>query len=133
MPKILCSRHTYTPHPTHGRGLENSNLAMTNVTPQNSLIFFSGVSIVEDDGSGITMELELQWDGNPNIVLDIRTKLGVALPIQVIMCYTSNAQVGKISNEKRSGFLNISLLRNILVLSINFLPFICTNLCVYMK
>ncbi|XP_026660235.2 synaptotagmin-5-like isoform X3 [Phoenix dactylifera] len=29
------------------------------------------------------MELELQWDGNPNIVLDIQTKLGVALPIQV--------------------------------------------------
>lgn len=30
------------------------------------------------------MELELQWDGNPNIVLDIKTKVGVALPIQVL-------------------------------------------------
>ncbi|KAI3468003.1 hypothetical protein Pfo_024666 [Paulownia fortunei] len=29
------------------------------------------------------MELDLQWDGNPNIVLDIKTKVGVALPIQV--------------------------------------------------
>ncbi|KAJ6830478.1 synaptotagmin-5-like [Iris pallida] len=29
------------------------------------------------------MELDLQWDGNPNIRLDIRTMLGVALPIQV--------------------------------------------------
>ncbi|MQM16832.1 hypothetical protein Taro_049792 [Colocasia esculenta] len=29
------------------------------------------------------MELDLQWDGNPSIILDIRTKLGVALPIQV--------------------------------------------------
>ncbi|KAJ6794786.1 synaptotagmin-5-like [Iris pallida] len=29
------------------------------------------------------MELELQWDGNPNIILDIRTMIGVALPIQV--------------------------------------------------
>ncbi|XP_022882412.1 synaptotagmin-5-like [Olea europaea var. sylvestris] len=29
------------------------------------------------------MELEMQWDGNPNIVLDIKTYLGVALPVQV--------------------------------------------------
>ena len=42
-----------------------------------------GVSIVEVDDSGITMELEMQWDGNPNIVLDVQTYLGVALPIQV--------------------------------------------------
>ncbi|CAI0415188.1 unnamed protein product [Linum tenue] len=34
-------------------------------------------------GSGVTMELEMQWDGNPNIVLDINTRVGVALPIQV--------------------------------------------------
>ena len=26
----------------------------------------------------------MQWDGNPNIVLDIKTKLGVSLPVQVI-------------------------------------------------
>lgn len=30
------------------------------------------------------MELEMQWDGNPNIVLDINTRVGVALPIQVM-------------------------------------------------
>ncbi|XP_019052442.1 PREDICTED: synaptotagmin-5-like isoform X3 [Nelumbo nucifera] len=29
------------------------------------------------------MELELQWDGNPSIILDIKTLLGVALPVQV--------------------------------------------------
>ncbi|GER57082.1 calcium-dependent lipid-binding family protein [Striga asiatica] len=29
------------------------------------------------------MELDLQWDGNPKIVLDIKTRLGVTLPIQV--------------------------------------------------
>ncbi|XP_047251273.1 synaptotagmin-5 isoform X2 [Capsicum annuum] len=29
------------------------------------------------------MELEMQWDGNPNIVLDIKTLVGVGLPIQV--------------------------------------------------
>lgn len=43
-----------------------------------------GVSIIEDAGDGITMELEMNWDGNPNIVLDIRTRLGVGLPVQVI-------------------------------------------------
>ncbi|EHA8589954.1 synaptotagmin-5-like [Cocos nucifera] len=58
--------------------LKFSKLTLGTVAPQ-----FTGVSIIEDDSSGITMELELQWDGNPNIILDIRTKLGVALPIQV--------------------------------------------------
>lgn len=29
------------------------------------------------------MELEMQWDGNPNIILDIKTYLGVGLPVQV--------------------------------------------------
>lgn len=29
------------------------------------------------------MEMEVQWDGNPNIVLDVKTHVGVALPIQV--------------------------------------------------
>nr|GME05962.1 synaptotagmin-5-like [Ipomoea batatas] len=45
--------------------------------------FTLGISIVEDGSDGITMELEMQWDGNPNIVLDIKTYLGVALPVQV--------------------------------------------------
>ncbi|KAJ6829985.1 synaptotagmin-5-like [Iris pallida] len=58
--------------------LKFSKLTLGTVAPQ-----FTGVSIIEDDSSGITMELELQWDGNPNIVLDIKTVLGVALPIQV--------------------------------------------------
>lgn len=30
------------------------------------------------------MELEMQWDGNPSIILDIKTYVGVALPVQVI-------------------------------------------------
>ena len=38
---------------------------------------------MESDDSAITMELELQWDGNPNIVLDIQTTLGISLPVQV--------------------------------------------------
>ncbi|KAF6173826.1 hypothetical protein GIB67_003827 [Kingdonia uniflora] len=45
---------------------------------------FIGVSIIEDGGSGgITLELELQWDGNPNIVLDIKMMVGVVLPLKV--------------------------------------------------
>lgn len=49
-------------------------------------VFFSiGISIVENEtGPGVTtLELEMQWDGNPDIVLDIRTRVGVGLPIQV--------------------------------------------------
>ncbi|KAK9130599.1 hypothetical protein Sjap_011086 [Stephania japonica] len=42
-----------------------------------------GVQIVEDGGEGITMELEMQWDGNPSIILDIKTRLGVGLPVQI--------------------------------------------------
>ncbi|XP_022883324.1 synaptotagmin-5-like [Olea europaea var. sylvestris] len=54
-----------------------SKLTLGTVAPQ-----FTGVSIIEDETEGITMELEMQWDGNPNIVLDIKTYLGVALPVQ---------------------------------------------------
>ncbi|KAL8503699.1 hypothetical protein ACS0TY_022426 [Phlomoides rotata] len=42
-----------------------------------------GVSIIEGESDEIIMELEMQWDGNPNIVLDIKTRVGVQLPIQV--------------------------------------------------
>ncbi|MBA0574266.1 hypothetical protein Golob_001493 [Gossypium lobatum] len=52
---------------------------------------FTGVSIVESESGaeGITMELELKWDGNPNIVLNINTRLGVSLPVQVNFTYSS--------------------------------------------
>ncbi|XP_010234564.1 synaptotagmin-5 [Brachypodium distachyon] len=55
-----------------------SKLTLGTVAPQ-----FTGVSILDSDSSGITMELEMQWDGNPNIVLDIQTTLGISLPVQV--------------------------------------------------
>ncbi|PIA42311.1 hypothetical protein AQUCO_02000036v1 [Aquilegia coerulea] len=58
--------------------LKFSKLTLGTVAPQ-----FTGVSMIEDGGGGITMELELQWDGNPSIVLDIKTRLGVGLPVQV--------------------------------------------------
>nr|CAD1825814.1 unnamed protein product [Ananas comosus var. bracteatus] len=64
--------------------LKFSKLTLGTVAPQ-----FTGVSIIEDDESGITMDLELNWDANPNLVLDIRTKLGLSLPIQVKdICFT---------------------------------------------
>lgn len=43
------------------------------------------MSIIEDGGSGVTMELEMQWDGNPSIILDIKTLVGVSLPVQVLL------------------------------------------------
>lgn len=47
---------------------------------------YVGIWIVEEEcwDDGVTMELEMKWDGNPNIVLDINTHIGVALPVQVI-------------------------------------------------
>ncbi|KAI7994493.1 Synaptotagmin-4 [Camellia lanceoleosa] len=29
------------------------------------------------------MELEMEWDGNPSIILDVKTRVGIGLPIQV--------------------------------------------------
>lgn len=58
--------------------LKFSKFTLGTVAPQ-----FTGVEIIEDGSEGITMELEMQWDGNPSIILDIKTYLGVALPVQV--------------------------------------------------
>uniref|UniRef100_A0A0D6R0C9 Uncharacterized protein n=1 Tax=Araucaria cunninghamii TaxID=56994 RepID=A0A0D6R0C9_ARACU len=55
-----------------------SKLTLGTVAPQ-----FTGVKMVENGDGGITMELELQWDGNPSIILNVKTLIGVALPIQV--------------------------------------------------
>ncbi|KAG9156024.1 hypothetical protein Leryth_012091 [Lithospermum erythrorhizon] len=58
--------------------LKFSKLTLGTVAPQ-----FTGVQIIDSKEGEIIMELDLQWDGNPNIVLDIKTRVGVALPIQV--------------------------------------------------
>uniref|UniRef100_A0A0E0DJ34 C2 domain-containing protein n=1 Tax=Oryza meridionalis TaxID=40149 RepID=A0A0E0DJ34_9ORYZ len=58
--------------------LKFSKLTLGTVAPQ-----FTGVSIIENDESGIVMELEMNWDANPSIILDVKTRLGVSLPIQV--------------------------------------------------
>ncbi|CAI9092672.1 OLC1v1027984C1 [Oldenlandia corymbosa var. corymbosa] len=58
--------------------LKFSKLTLGTVAPQ-----FTGVSMVDGDVGEIIMELELQWDGNPSIIIDIETRVGVKLPIQV--------------------------------------------------
>ncbi|KAJ6435782.1 hypothetical protein OIU84_000911 [Salix udensis] len=58
--------------------LKFSKFTLGTVAPQ-----FTGVSIIEDGGNGITMELEMNWDGNPSIILGIKTRFGVSLPVQV--------------------------------------------------
>ncbi|KAI3513819.1 hypothetical protein L1887_12002 [Cichorium endivia] len=55
-----------------------SKLTLGTVAPQ-----FTGVSVIEDENDGITLELEMNWDGNPSIILDVKTRLGVGLPVQV--------------------------------------------------
>ncbi|KAM0914691.1 hypothetical protein ACQ4PT_011341 [Festuca glaucescens] len=55
-----------------------SKLTLGTVAPQ-----FTGISIIESNEEGIVMELEMNWDANPSIILDVKTRLGVALPIQV--------------------------------------------------
>lgn len=39
--------------------------------------------MMDGEPDEVIMELELQWDGNPKIYLDIKTRVGIALPIQV--------------------------------------------------
>ncbi|XP_047338397.1 synaptotagmin-4-like isoform X2 [Impatiens glandulifera] len=58
--------------------LKFSKLTLGTVAPQ-----FTGISILEGDDKGITVELEMKWDGNPKIVLDIKTRVGLSLPIEV--------------------------------------------------
>ncbi|GAB4836805.1 Synaptotagmin-4 [Ancistrocladus abbreviatus] len=58
--------------------LKFSKLTLGTVAPQ-----FTGVRILDGKPDEIIMELEMQWDGDPNVVLDIKTLVGVALPIQV--------------------------------------------------
>ncbi|XP_074287108.1 synaptotagmin-5-like [Silene latifolia] len=53
-------------------------LTLGTVAPQ-----FTGIGIIDSDPGEIIMEIEMQWDGNPNIVLDIKTHVGVTLPVQV--------------------------------------------------
>ncbi|KAG8656841.1 hypothetical protein MANES_03G013200v8 [Manihot esculenta] len=74
--------------------LKFSKLTLGTVAPQ-----FTGISILEEGGEpgSVTMEMEMQWDGNPNIVLDINTRVGVALPIQKKLDFTLKVIGGELS------------------------------------
>lgn len=43
------------------------------------------MSIIEEESGadGVTMELEMEWDGNPTIALDVKTHVGVVIPVKV--------------------------------------------------
>ncbi|OMO96003.1 C2 calcium-dependent membrane targeting [Corchorus olitorius] len=58
--------------------LKFSKFTLGTVAPQ-----FTGVTILEDGADSVTMEMEMQWDANSSIILDIKTYLGVSLPVQV--------------------------------------------------
>ncbi|XP_062024206.1 synaptotagmin-4-like [Rosa rugosa] len=60
--------------------LKFSTLTLGTVAPQ-----FTGISLVESEcgAEGVTMEFEIQWDGDPDIVIDINTHVGLALPVEV--------------------------------------------------
>ncbi|XVE98409.1 hypothetical protein REPUB_Repub03eG0104100 [Reevesia pubescens] len=59
--------------------LKFSKFTLGTVAPQ-----FIGISIVEEDGAdSVTMEMGMQWEAILNIVLDMKTYLGVSLPVQV--------------------------------------------------
>ncbi|KAI3920407.1 hypothetical protein MKX01_000746 [Papaver californicum] len=72
--------------------LKFSRFTLGTVAPQVT------VSIIEDGPESITMELELQWDGNPSIILDIKTTLRVALPVQQKLDFTLKVVGGNISS-----------------------------------
>ncbi|KAL9269481.1 Synaptotagmin-5-like protein [Drosera capensis] len=58
--------------------IEFSKLTLGTVAPQ-----FTGICLVDSEPGEIIIEVEIQWDGDPNIVLEIKPLVGVALPIQV--------------------------------------------------
>ncbi|GAB2275440.1 Synaptotagmin-4 [Dionaea muscipula] len=58
--------------------LKFSKLTLGTVAPQ-----FTGICILDSKPGQIIMELEMQWDGDPDIVLDIKPLVGMVLPIQV--------------------------------------------------
>ncbi|CAN0901147.1 SYT5 [Linum grandiflorum] len=67
------------------RSIKLSSLSFSNFTLGHVAPQFTGISEVEYDGSGVTMELEVNWNGNPSIVLDVKmtTLAGVTLAVQV--------------------------------------------------
>ncbi|GMN47291.1 hypothetical protein TIFTF001_016470 [Ficus carica] len=92
--------------------LKFSKLTLGTVAPQ-----FTGVTIVEDGGDCVVMDLEMKWDGNPSIILDIKTLLGVGLPIQFALAigackctfnlYVLGCKPGKVKNIGFTGVFRL--------------------------
>ncbi|KAL9266423.1 Synaptotagmin-5-like protein [Drosera capensis] len=57
--------------------IEFSELTLGTVAPQ-----FTGICMVDTEPGEIIIEVDIQWDGDPNIVFEIKPLVGVALPIQ---------------------------------------------------
>ncbi|EFJ23674.1 plant synaptotagmin [Selaginella moellendorffii] len=55
--------------------LKFQKFTLGTVAPQ-----FVGIQKVETTDDEIVLEMELQWDGNPSIILGVKTMLGVSLP-----------------------------------------------------
>ncbi|XP_002961839.2 synaptotagmin-5 [Selaginella moellendorffii] len=58
--------------------LKFDKFTLGTVAPQ-----FVGIDMVDDMENEVVMEIELEWDGNPSIILGVTTSFGVSLPIQV--------------------------------------------------
>ncbi|XP_048495180.1 synaptotagmin-5 isoform X2 [Beta vulgaris subsp. vulgaris] len=67
-------------------------LTLGTVAPQ-----FTGICVLDSAPGEIILEIEMQWDGNPNILLDVKTHVGVALPIQKDLDFTLKVVGGDMS------------------------------------
>lgn len=64
--------------PTAFSSLKLKKFTLGTIAPQ-----FTGVRLVETGKDEILMELGIQWDGNPSIILAVEPVMGLSLPVQV--------------------------------------------------
>lgn len=64
--------------PSAFSSLKFQKLTLGTVAPQ-----FAGLRFVESNVDEIVMEVAVQWDGNPSIILAVEPLIGVTLPVQV--------------------------------------------------
>lgn len=64
--------------PSAFSSLRFQKFTLGTVAPQ-----FAGVRVVESNMGEIVLELSVQWDGNPSIILAAEPMMGISLPVQV--------------------------------------------------
>eukprot|EP00250_Pteridium_aquilinum_P031615 c4393_g1_i1 orf=482-2194(+) len=64
--------------PAAFQSLKFQKFTLGTVAPQ-----FAGLRFVESSAGEIVMELAVQWDGNPSIILAVETLIGISLPVQI--------------------------------------------------